>query len=101
MNKLALSTVIAGAVTAGTVGLGATATAAPAGPSSAADTVRALEANGYMVILNKIGGAPLSECTVATVHPGRQVTEPRTSREGGRDPHEQVLYTTVYVDARC
>lgn len=75
------------------------AVAAPAGPDSAQDTVNRLESNGYKVILNKVGTAPLEQCTVSGVRPGREVTEFRQNR---RDQTvERVLYTTVYVDASC
>lgn len=75
------------------------ATAAPTGPGTVQDTVSKLESNGYKVILNKVGSAPLDQCTVTGVRPGRDVTEYRQNR---RDQLvERVLYTTVYVDASC
>uniref|UniRef100_A0A5Q5CL93 PASTA domain-containing protein n=1 Tax=Mycobacterium sp. (strain JLS) TaxID=164757 RepID=A0A5Q5CL93_MYCSJ len=75
------------------------AAAAPTGPDSVQDTVSRLESKGYKVILNKVGSAPLEQCTVSGVRPGRDVTEFRQNR---RDQLvERVLYTTVYVDASC
>ncbi|WP_245909099.1 hypothetical protein [Mycobacterium neglectum] len=75
------------------------AAAAPAGPGSVQDTVNRLESNGYKVILNKVGSAPLDQCTISGVRPGRDVTEFRRNR---RDQTvERILYKTVYVDATC
>ncbi|MBY0286555.1 hypothetical protein [Mycolicibacterium tusciae] len=81
------------------IGSAQPAAAAPAGPRTVQDTVTSLESNGYKVILNKVGSAPLEQCTVTGVRPGRDVTEFRQNR---RDQLvERVLYTTVYVDASC
>jgi hypothetical protein len=66
---------------------------------NAADTVHNLEAHGYRVILNRVGDAPLMDCSVTGVRPGRDITR-RTTDVGG-DSIDLVLYTTVYVDARC
>lgn len=75
------------------------AAAAPTGPDSVQDTVNRLESNGFKVILNKVGAAPLDQCTISAVRPGRDVTELRQNR---RDQTvERLLYKTVYVDATC
>jgi hypothetical protein len=75
------------------------AAAAPAGPDPVQDTIARLESDGYKVILNRVGSAPLEQCTVSGVRPGRDVTELRQNR---RDQTvERILYTTVYVDVAC
>ena len=56
------------------IALAAPATAAPSGSGSAQDTVNLLPPNGYRVILNKIGGKPLHQCTVQEVRPGQVAT---------------------------
>ncbi|HZA09918.1 hypothetical protein [Mycobacterium sp.] len=99
MNKFAFATLAASGLAAATLGLATPAVAAPAGTGSAQDTVKQLEAGGYRVILNRIGGASLDKCTVTSVRPGRQITQPVTA--GGGNLTEKVLYTTVYVDAAC
>ena len=99
MNKIAFATLASSGLAAATLGLATPAVAAPTGTGSAQDTVKQLEAGGYRVILNRIGGAPLDKCTVASVRPGRQITQPVTA--GGGNLTEKVLYTTVYVDATC
>jgi hypothetical protein len=99
MKKFAFATLAASGLAAATLGLAAPAVAAPSGPGSAQDTVNQLQANGYKVILNKVGGAPLSQCTVTSVRSGEQITQPVTAGSGNLT--EKVLYTTVYVTATC
>jgi hypothetical protein len=77
----------------------AVASAAPSGPRSVTDTVASLEAQGFKVIVNKVGHAPLDQCTVGRVRQGQEVTElKRNSRDR---TVETIRYTTVYVDAAC
>lgn len=77
----------------------ATALAAPSGPRSVTDTVASLEAQGFKVIVNKVGHAPLEQCTVGRVRQGQEVTELKRNR---RDQTvERIKYTTVYVDVAC
>jgi hypothetical protein len=97
---MAAATAAAGLATA-ILGPAWPALSMPVGPDTAQDTVNQLEAQGYKVILNKIGTAALNRCTVTAVRPGVDVTRPGTSRVGGRDPAQVVLYTTVYVDVVC
>lgn len=94
---------------AAALGFGPPAVAAPTAIGSAADTVNRLEADGYTVIVVKLGTAPLSQCTATAVRPGRDITGrvvDATGRVGqpgsqGRGSTEALLYTTVYVDAKC
>lgn len=100
MNRTATS-ILAGMAAVGALSLSnpASAGAAHTGPNTAAHTVAELEDQGYKVILNKVGSAPLNECTVTAIRPGRQVTEMRSNV---RDRTvERVLYTTIHVDAKC
>jgi hypothetical protein len=89
----------AGAVSAAILVGPVAASAAPSGPRSLADTVASLEAHGFKVIVNKVGHAPLDQCTVGGVRQGQEVTELKRNR---RDQTvERIKYTTVYVDAVC
>lgn len=74
------------------------AAAAPTGPSQVDQTVRALEASGYTVIVNRTGAAPLSDCTVSAVRKGptHQTTDVR-----GDDIKPLIISDTVYVDVAC
>jgi hypothetical protein len=89
----------ASAIGAATVALAAVATAAPTGPSQVDDTVRTLEAEGYNVIVNRTGAAPLSECTVSSVRPGQ--THSTTDSRGGGSVNTTITSQTVYVDVAC
>jgi hypothetical protein len=99
MRKFAISTLVVCGLAAATLALAAPVLAAPTGAGSAADTVNELQANGYKVILNKVGSAPLSQCTVTSIRPGQQITEPVTS--GGGNLTDKVLFTTVFVTTSC
>lgn len=73
------------------------AAAAPAGAdlvtdNSAADTVSALQQQGYSVQLNGPAEVPLTQCRVTGVH-GVPDSDP-----SGADP---VRSTTVYLDISC
>ena len=81
-----------------TLGSAPWAAAAPSGAASAQEVVDSLERNGYKVILSRTGAAPLQECDVAAVRPGRELTELKTI---GDDRQVVTKYTTVYVDVRC
>jgi hypothetical protein len=98
MRKLGL-TVIAGALTAATLGLAAPAGAAPTGPGSAQDTINKLQADGYNVIVNRVGGTPLDQATVIAVRPGQ--TYSRTDSGTPGDSLETTITgKTVYVDVK-
>jgi hypothetical protein len=72
--------------------------AAPAASHSAQDTVESLQASGYRVIVNRVGSLPLDECTVTSMRPGRPVTQAKSLSD---DLEDELVYTTVYVDAKC
>ncbi len=73
--------------------------AAPPSGDKAQTLINDFQSSGYKVILNRIGSAPLDQCTVTSVTPGQQVTQLVTSGGGGMNA--QVLFTTVYVTADC
>jgi hypothetical protein len=100
MKRIALAAMsISGVPAATTIAMEIPALAAPSGPGSVQDTVSSLEASGYKVILNKVGTAPLDQCSVSAVLPGQEVTE---LRQNVRERTvERIVYTTVYVDADC
>jgi hypothetical protein len=77
--RFAITAATAGLLALGVLGSAPDAVAAPTGTGSAADTVKSLEAEGYIVQINGAATSVLSECTVTGVHPG----------------------TTVYVDIAC
>jgi hypothetical protein len=78
------------------------ANAAPAGPSSVDQTVSQLQADGYQVIVNKVGTAPLSNCTTSAVRPGQTYSRTDSGAPGAQDDIVRtVTDKTVYVDVAC
>ncbi len=99
MKKFGFATVAASALTAAFLGLAAPALAAPTGPGNAQDTISKLEADGYKVIVNRIGSAPLEQASVVAVRSGQ--TYSRTDHSGpGDDLSTKLLSKTVYVDVK-
>jgi hypothetical protein len=100
MKKTGLATiVVAGGLTAAALGLAAPAVAAPAGPGNAQETISDLKADGYNVIVNRVGGMPLEQATVVAVRPGQTY-----SRIDSGNPGDSLATTitskTVYVDVK-
>ena len=109
-KKFAVSMLIVFALTSASIGLTGTAGAVPSGGGSAQDTINWLTSNGYHVLLNRVGDAPLDRCAVTSIRPGDQIKMPcpNHSCNGtapppwlGQKPTGLVVYTTVYVTASC
>ncbi|KHO26586.1 hypothetical protein A5761_16965 [Mycolicibacterium setense] len=79
----------------------ATASAAPTGQMSAQATISELEAQGFRVILNKVGNAPMDQCTVTAVRQGTDVKHSWVQRGPTGRVNNLVRYTTAYVDLMC
>lgn len=90
-------------VAAGACGFAGPAYAAPTGPD-VTRTVENLEAQGYNVIVNKVGNAPLDQCAVRGVRPG-QTYERMESDVPGPRGHMGITTIvtgkTVYLDVSC
>jgi len=99
MKKFGFATVLAGGMTAAILGFAAPAGAAPTGPGNAQDTINQLQADGYNVIVNRVGGTPLDQATVVAVRPGQTY-----SRTDSGNPGDSFATTvtgkTVYVDVK-
>lgn len=101
MKKFGLATAMVGGVAAAIIGLAAPAFAAPAGPGNAAQTINELQAQGYTVIVNRVGTAPLDQASVVAVRPGQTYSRTDTGVAGaGNDIHTTVTNKTVYVDVK-
>ena len=99
MKKIGLATIVAGGLAAATLGLAAPAVAAPSGPGNAQETINDLKADGYNVIVNRVGGTPLEQASVLAVRPGQ--TYSRTdSGNPGDSLQTTVTNKTVYVDVK-
>jgi hypothetical protein len=94
-----LASVLAGGLTAAVLGMAAPASAAPTGPGNAQETITQLQADGYNVIVNRVGTTPLEQATVVSVRPGQ--TYSRTdSGTPGDSFGTTITGKTVYVDVK-
>lgn len=99
MKNISFAAVAASALAAALIGLAAPVHAAPSGPGNAQQTINELQSEGYTVIVNRIGNAPLEQANVVSVCNGQTYT--RTDRSGpGDDLRTRVLNKTVYVDVQ-
>lgn len=101
-NNLLVKTVAVASIATG-LGFAASAqaTAAPSGHTSAQATISDLEAQGFRVILNKVGNAPMDQCTVTAVRQGTAVKHSWIQRGPSGNVNNLVRYTTAYVDLMC
>jgi hypothetical protein len=101
MKKFGFATVIASGLAAAILGLASPAQAAPSGPGNAEQTISQLQAQGYNVIVNRIGSAPLDQATVVAVRPGQTFSRTDSGAPGaGNDVVTTVTGRTVYVDVK-
>ena len=99
MKKFGFATLFAGGMTAAILSLAAPADAAPTGPGNAQDTINQLQADGYNVIVNRVGGTPLDQASVVSVRPGQ--TYSRTDSGTPGDSLETTITgKTIYVDVK-
>lgn len=99
MKQFGIATVAASAFAAALIGLVAPTQAAPSGPGSAQDTISQLESQGYHVIVNRIGNAPLDKASVVAIRHGQVYTQTDSLGVGG-DRNTRVINKTVYVDVK-
>jgi hypothetical protein len=101
MKKIGCATAMVGGVAAALIVLAAPAVAAPTGPGNAQQTINELQAQGYTVIVNRIGTAPLDQATVVAVRPGQTYSRMDTGVPGaGSAIYTTVIAKTVYVDVK-
>ncbi|MDT5282141.1 MAG: hypothetical protein QOJ20_3336 [Mycobacterium sp.] len=101
MKKFGFAATIVGGLAAAVIGLAAPAAAAPTGPGDAQQTIDVLRAQGYTVIVNRIGTAPLEQADVVAVRPGQTYSRTDTGLPGaGNDIYTTVTDKTVYIDVK-
>ena len=101
MKKFGFAAAAASGLIAAVIGLAAPATAAPTGPGDAQQTIDVLRAQGYTVIVNRIGTAPLEHASVVAVRPGQTYSRTDSSLPGaGNDISTIVTNKTVYLDVK-
>ena len=102
MKNIILTALATGALASAALGLAGTANAAPAGASSVDATVSQLRAQGFQVIVNRVGTAPVDQCTVNAVRPGQTFSRTDSGVAGaGDDLVTTVTNKTVYIDVVC
>jgi hypothetical protein len=102
MKIIQLTTLAAGTLASAALGLAGSASAAPSGTPSVDATVSQLRAQGYKVILNRTGTAPVDQCTVTTVRPGQTFSRTDSGAPGaGNDRVTTVIAKTVFLDVAC
>ena len=72
MKKFGIAATVVSGLAAAVIGLAAPAVAAPTVPAMQ-QTIDELQAQGYTVIVNRIGTAPLEQASVVAVRPGQTV----------------------------
>ncbi|SCX22356.1 hypothetical protein [Mycolicibacterium fluoranthenivorans] len=102
MKNILICAVGTAALLAALLGDARPAVAAPAGPSTVDATIADLEAQGYTVIVDRIGTAVGSDCSVRSVRPGQLYSRTDTGAPGaGTSLVTTLLSKTVYVDVGC
>lgn len=93
------SAVVAG-LAAAVIGLAAPVAAAPTGDTNAQDTIARLTSEGYTVIVNRFGNAPLDQAEVLSIRPGTtfQRIDAGTPVVGSNKNFAKFQERTVYVD---
>jgi hypothetical protein len=100
--KFALPAVAVGLMCTAAVGSAGAAAAAPSGPQTVSQAMSTLQAQGFHVILNKIGTAPLDQCSITSVRPGNTFERNDSGAPGaGSSIVTTVTDKTVYLDVAC
>jgi hypothetical protein len=101
-KSFAIVAVSAATLASAALVLAGVANAAPAGPGPVDQTVTQLQSDGYQVVVNKVGTAPLSNCTMGAVRPGQTYSRTDSGAPGAQDDLvTTVTEKTVYVDLAC
>ncbi|HTM84584.1 MAG TPA: hypothetical protein VL179_06720 [Mycobacterium sp.] len=102
MTKIKFAAIVAGVAAAASIGLAAPIQAAPEGADNAQQTIAELQAEGYTVIVNRTGSAPLDQAKVVSVREGQTYSRTDKGFPGAaNDPlSTTVTGKTVYVDVK-
>lgn len=101
-KPIATVAISAAAFASAAFALAGVANAAPAGPGPVDQAVTQLQADGYQVIVNKVGTEALNTCTIGAVRPGQTYSRTDSGAPGAQDDLvTTVTEKTVYVDLAC
>lgn len=102
MKHILITSLAAGALAAGAVGLAGIANAAPSGASSVDTAISQLRAQGFQVVVNRVGTAQANQCSIEAVRPGQTFSRTDSGVPGANDDLvTTVTNKTVYVDLSC
>jgi hypothetical protein len=100
-NILFTSLAGGGALACAALALAGTTTAAPSGPSPAGAVISQLAAQGFNVIVSRVG-TTAADCTVSGVRPGQTFSRIDSGAPGAQDDIvNTVTNKTVYVNLAC
>jgi hypothetical protein len=102
MKNIFLTSLVTGALASSALGLAGIANAAPSGSPSVDTVISQLRAQGFQVIVNRVGTAQVDRCTFDAVRPGQTYSRTDSGVPGADDdPVTTVTNKTVYVDLGC
>jgi hypothetical protein len=102
MKNIILASLAAATLASAALGLAGIANAAPSGSPSVDATVGQLRAQGFQVIVNRVGAGSVDQCTLSAVRPGQTFSRTDSGVPGAADDLvTTVTNRTVYVDVSC
>ncbi len=102
MKKFGFAITIVSGLAAAIIGLATPAAAAPTGPDNAQQTIGQLKAQGYTVVVNRLGNAPLDQAEVVAIRSGQTFTHINAGQPviGSDSNYTTVQDKIVYVDVK-
>ena len=102
MNRFGFATAIVSGLAAAIIGLAVPSVAAPTGSTNAEQTIGQLKSQGYTVIVNRLGNAPLDQAEVVAVRRGQTYThiDAGVPVLGSQRNFATVQDNVVYVDVK-
>jgi hypothetical protein len=92
MKNILVTSLTTGALASAALGLAGNANAAPSGSLSVDTSVSQLRAQGFEVIVNRIGTAPSDQCTVGAVRPGQTFSRTDSGVLGAGDDRHRTTF---------
>ncbi|ULE32480.1 hypothetical protein [Mycobacterium sp. IDR2000157661] len=102
MKKIGFAATVASGLAAAVIGLAAPAASAPTGSDNAQQTIGQLRAQGYTVIVNRLGNAPLDQAEVVGIRQGQtfSMIDAGAPLIGSSHNYTTVQERVVYVDVK-
>ena len=100
MNKLLIGSLAV--LAAAGLAMTAPASAAPAGPSAVDAMINQLQAQGFDVVVNRVGAGAPEQCTFGAIRGGQTFFRRDSGAPGaGSDLVTTMISNVVYVDLNC